>query len=73
MIHFEKMTVKSIWPWVADKIYFAVIRDGVELETVINYFPTMKIWRLNYSDNEKLTDSEYNQVRKKVAFLNAEY
>ena len=70
---FEKMKVKSFWPWVADKIYFAVIRDGVELETVIIYFPTMKKWRFNYSANEKLTDKEYRQLRDKVSFLNDEF
>ena len=68
MIHFEKMTVKAFWPWNKDKVYFAVIRDGVELETVINYFPDSKTWRFNYPSTEKLSDTEYESGKKKGGF-----
>ena len=77
MIHFEKMTVKGFWPWNKDKVYFAVIREGVELNTklVSESFPELRkpLWMAKQFNGEPLSDFDRNCIQNKLAYLNAEY
>ena len=71
------MTVKAFWPWNKDKVYFAVIRDGVELDTneLVNYFPELRkpLWMAKQFNGENLSDFDRNCIQNKLAYLNAEY